>query len=134
MTIRRWRDRVKQARRRLRLFGASRYTLPPQPSLPIPELCVNKRQLVVALAAKLGRPKAEAARVIDALFGADGLIAAELRRARKVQISGFGNFEARRRNARTARNPRTGRTMTIKASVAPVFRAGKSLKDLVNRR
>jgi DNA-binding protein HU-beta len=95
---------------------------------------VNKRQLVVALAAKLGRPKAEAARVIDALFGADGLIAAELRRARKVQISGFGNFEARRRNARTARNPRTGRTMTIKASVAPVFRAGKSLKDLVNRR
>jgi DNA-binding protein HU-beta len=95
---------------------------------------VNKRQLVVALAAKLGRPKAEAARVIDALFGADGLIAAELRRARKVQISGFGNFEARRRKARTARNPRTGRTMTIKASVAPVFRAGKSLKDLVNRR
>jgi DNA-binding protein HU-beta len=95
---------------------------------------VNKRQLVVALAAKLGRPKAEAARVIDALFGADGLIAAELRRARKVQISGFGNFEARRRSARTARNPRTGRAMTIKASVAPVFRAGKSLKDLVNRR
>lgn len=95
---------------------------------------MNKRQLVVALAAKLGRPKAEAARVIDALFGADGLIAAELRRARKVQISGFGNFEARRRSARTARNPRTGRTMTIKASVAPVFRAGKSLKDLVNRR
>lgn len=95
---------------------------------------MNKRQLVVALAAKLGRPKAEAARVIDALFGADGLIAAELRRARKVQISGFGNFEARRRKARTARNPRTGRTMTIKASVAPVFRAGKSLKDLVNRR
>lgn len=95
---------------------------------------MNKQQLVVALAAKLGRPKAEAARVIDALFGAEGLIAAELRRSRKVQISGFGNFEPRRRSARTARNPRTGRTMTIKASVAPVFRAGKSLKDLVNRR
>jgi DNA-binding protein HU-beta len=95
---------------------------------------VNKHQLVIALAAKLGHSKAEAARIVDAVFGADGLIAGELRRGRKVQISGFGNFEARRRNARTARNPRTGRTMTIKASVAPAFRAGKGLKDLVNRR
>jgi DNA-binding protein HU-beta len=95
---------------------------------------VNKHQLVIALAAKLGHSKAEAARIVDAIFGADGLIAGELRRGRKVQISGFGNFEARRRNARTARNPRTGRTMTIKASVAPAFRAGKGLKDLVNRR
>jgi DNA-binding protein HU-beta len=95
---------------------------------------VNKQQLVGALAAKLGRPKAEAARIVDALFGAEGLLPAELRRGRKIQISGFGNFETRRRKARTGRNPRTGRAMTIKASVAPVFRAGKSLKDLVNRR
>jgi DNA-binding protein HU-beta len=95
---------------------------------------VNKQQLVSALAAKLGRPKAEAGRVVEALFGAEGLLPGELRRGRKVQISGFGNFETRRREARTGRNPRTGRAMTIKASVAPVFRAGKSLKDLVNRR
>jgi DNA-binding protein HU-beta len=72
--------------------------------------------------------------MVDAVFGAEGMIAAELRRGRKVQITGFGSFEPRRRKARTARNPRTGRAMTIKASVAPVFRAGKSLKDLVNRR
>ncbi len=95
---------------------------------------MNKQQLVGALAVKLGRSKAEAARCIDALFGADGLLPAELRRGRKVQISGFGNFETRRREARTGRNPRTGRAMTIRASVAPVFRAGKSLKDHVNRR
>jgi DNA-binding protein HU-beta len=95
---------------------------------------VNKQQLVGALAAKLGRPKAEAGRIVEALFGAEGLLTGELRRGRKVQISGFGNFETRRRKARTGRNPRTGRAMTIKASVAPVFRAGKSLKDLVNRR
>jgi DNA-binding protein HU-beta len=95
---------------------------------------VNKQQLGVALAEKLKRPKAEAARLLDALFGEEGIIAAELRRGRKVQITGFGNFETRRRKARTARNPRTGRAMAIKASVAPVFRAGKSLKDLVNRR
>jgi DNA-binding protein HU-beta len=51
-----------------------------------------------------------------------------------VQITGFGSFEPRRRLARTVTNPRTGRAMTIKASVAPVFRAAKNLKDLVNRR
>ncbi|MEO8138860.1 MAG: HU family DNA-binding protein [Gemmatimonadota bacterium] len=95
---------------------------------------MNKQQLVGALAAKLGRSKAEAGRIVEALFGAEGLLTGELRRGRKVQISGFGNFETRRRKARTGRNPRTGRAMTIKASVAPVFRAGKSLKDLVNRR
>jgi DNA-binding protein HU-beta len=95
---------------------------------------VNKQQLGIVLAAKLERPKAEAARILEALFGKEGVIAGELRRGRKVQITGFGNFETRRRKAYTARNPRTGRTMTIKASVAPVFRAGKGLKDLVNRR
>jgi DNA-binding protein HU-beta len=95
---------------------------------------VNKQQLVGALATRLGHSKAEASRIVDALFGAEGLVTGELRRGRKVQISGFGNFETRRRKARTGRNPRTGRAMTIKASVAPVFRAGKSLKDLVNRR
>ncbi len=98
------------------------------------ELPVNKQDLVKALAARLDCAKAEAARIVDAVFGTEGLIAGEMRRGRKVQISGFGNFESRKRKARTARNPRTGRAMTIKASVAPAFRAGKGLKDLLNRR
>jgi len=87
---------------------------------------VNRQQLVSALAARLGRPKAEMQRV--------GLIGGELRRGRKVQISGFGSFEARKRKARTGRNPRTGRAMAIKAAIAPVFRAGSGLKDSVNRK
>jgi DNA-binding protein HU-beta len=122
-------------RRRLRGVRNRRYTeRPARTPLSSLESRVNKQQLGVALASKLTRPKAEAARILDALFGKDGVIVAELRRGRKVQITGFGNFETRRRKARTARNPRTGRAMTIKASVAPVFRAGKGLKDLVNRR
>lgn len=95
---------------------------------------MNKQQLVIALAARLGKPKAEMARAIDALFGAEGLIGAELRRGRKVQISGFGSFESRKRKARTGRNPRTGRAMTIKAAIAPVFRAGSGLKHTVNKK
>lgn len=95
---------------------------------------MNKLQLVNALADRLGQPKAVASRAIEALFGADSLIAAELRRGRRVQLSGFGSFEPRRRQARTARNPRTGRTMTIKASLVPAFKAAKGLKDGINKR
>jgi len=95
---------------------------------------VNKQDLVQALAVRLDCPKAQAARIVDAVFGTEGLIGGELKRGRKVQISGFGNFEVRKRKARTGRNPRTGRAMSIRASVAPAFRAGKGLKDLLNRR
>ncbi len=95
---------------------------------------MNKPELVAALAAQLRTSKAVAARVVDALFGTEGIIALELKRGRKVQLSGFGAFEVRRRKARTVRNPRTGRAMLVKASIAPVFRAGKGLKGLLNRR
>lgn len=95
---------------------------------------MNRQQLAVAVAARTGRPKAEVVRALEAIFGADGLIAGELRRGRKVTISGFGSFETRKRKARTGRNPRTGRAMAIKASIAPVFRAGKGLKEAVNRK
>ena len=95
---------------------------------------MNKQDLAQALAARLDCPKAQAVRIVDAVFGTEGLIGGELKRGRKVQISGFGNFEVRKRKARTGRNPRTGRAMSIRASVAPAFRAGKGLKDLLNRR
>ncbi|MEP6689020.1 MAG: HU family DNA-binding protein, partial [Gemmatimonadales bacterium] len=52
----------------------------------------------------------------------------------KVAISGFGNFEIRKRAAREGRNPRTGTVINIKASTIPAFRAGKVLKELVNRK
>ena len=95
---------------------------------------MNKQELVDAVAKSLAKSKAEAGKIVEALFSPGGVIAAELRKGRKVQITGFGNFETRKRKARTGRNPRTGRAISIKASVAPVFRAGKGLKELVNKR
>ncbi len=94
---------------------------------------MNKTELVNALAmrANIGRP--EAARVVDALFDAPaGLIAQSLRAGNKVQLSGFGTFEARKRKGRTGRNPRTGEEIHIPASIAASFRAGKALKDTLN--
>jgi DNA-binding protein HU-beta len=78
--------------------------------------------------------KADAGRTVDALFDDKGIIAGELKRGAKVQITGFGNFEARKRSARVGRNPKTGATIQIKASIAPAFRAGKQLKMAVNNK
>ena len=95
---------------------------------------MNKQEMVEALATRLDTSKARASEVVEALFAPDGIIAAELEKGERVQISGFGNFETRRREARQGRNPQTGKTIDIEASVVPAFRPGKALKDLVNRR
>ena len=93
---------------------------------------MNKTDLVDALADETGMSKAEANRAIDAIFSPDaGIIAKQLGRDSKVQITGFGTFEARQRKARTGRNPRTGESIKIKASKAPAFKAGKGLKDSI---
>ena len=91
---------------------------------------MNKSDLVDALADKTGMTKADAARAVDALFSPDsGVIARALKGDKRVQITGFGTFEAKRRKARTGRNPRTGETIHIPATKTPGFRAGKGLKD-----
>ncbi len=95
---------------------------------------MNKSDLVNALAGKTKMSKADAGRTVEALFAPNGVIASELKKGAKVQITGFGNFEARKRSARKGRNPRTGKEIQIKASVAPVFRAGKGLKETVGRK
>lgn len=95
---------------------------------------MNKQDLVEALAQKLQSSKAHASEVIDTIFAPNGLIAGELKKGNRVQISGFGNFETRQRKARQGRNPQTGGSIKIKASTVPAFRPGKALKDLVNRR
>ena len=61
------------------------------------------------------------------------VIAEALAAGEKVQVVGFGSFEVRNRPARVARNPRTGEQIEIAASKAPVFKAGKALKDSVNK-
>ena len=93
---------------------------------------MNKSDLVDALAGATGMTKADASRAVDALFSpSDGIIAEALRGDRRVQITGFGTFEAKHRKARMGRNPRTGQTIQIAATKTPGFRAGKGLKDSV---
>ncbi len=95
---------------------------------------MNKPELVNAVAKRLDVTKARANEITELFFAPGGIIASELRRGGKVAISGFGNFETRRRAARQGRDPRSGKAINIKASTIPAFRAGKALKDLVNRK
>jgi DNA-binding protein HU-beta len=95
---------------------------------------VNKQELVATVAKRLGVTKARATEITELFFAPAGLIASELRRGAKVAIAGFGTFEGRQRAAREGRDPRSGAARTIKASTVPAFRAGKALKDLVNRK
>jgi DNA-binding protein HU-beta len=91
---------------------------------------VNKAELVSALSGATDMSRAEATRAIDALFGVDeGIIAKALRNGDKVQITGFGSFETKKREARKGRNPRTGKEINIAASTSAAFRIGKRLKD-----
>ena len=95
---------------------------------------MNKQELIGVVAKRLDVTRARAAEITDLFFAADGVIASELKRGGKVAISGFGNFELRRRAPREGRNPRTGKLMSIRSSLAPAFRAGRALKDVVNRK
>ena len=90
---------------------------------------MNKAELVAAIAdkAELSKKDAEAA-----LKAFTDVVAEELKKGEKIQLVGFGTFEVSERAARTGRNPQTGEEMTIPASRAPKFKAGKALKDLVN--
>ena len=95
---------------------------------------MKKSELVAAAAKRLGTSKARASEIVDAFFGAEGIVAGELRKGNTVQISGFGSFESRQRGARNGRDPKTGKSISIRASVVPAFRPGSALKALVNRR
>lgn len=92
---------------------------------------MNKSDLVDALADRTGMTKADSSRCVDALFNDDGVIARALAKKERVQITGFGTFEAKHRKSRQGRNPRTGQTIFIAATWTPSFRAGKGLKDAV---
>ena len=90
---------------------------------------MNKAELVAAIAdkAELSKKDADAA-----LKASTDVVAEELKKGEKIQLVGFGTFEVSERAARTGRNPQTGEEMTIPASKAPKFKAGKALKDLMN--
>jgi DNA-binding protein HU-beta len=93
---------------------------------------VNKTDMQDALASAAGLSKADATRAIEAIFGSSGIIASELKKGGKVQITGFGSFVVRHRAARTGRDPRTGQSLQIAAANVPAFKAGQALKDGVN--
>lgn len=93
---------------------------------------MNKTELIETLASQAGLSKADAGRAVEALFGDDGLIAGTLRKGDRVQITGFGTFVARKRAARTGRDPRSGAEINISAANVPAFKPGQALKDALN--
>ena len=91
---------------------------------------MNKAELVAAMADKAGLSKKDAEKALKAFTD---VVAEELAKGEKIQLVGFGTFEVAERPAREGRNPQTGATMKIAASKAPKFKAGKALKDVVNK-
>ena len=92
---------------------------------------MNKSELIAAMAAKTGETKKDAEAALNAFVG---VVTDTLVKGDKVQLVGFGSFEVRKRAARKGRNPQTKQEIKIPASKAPVFKAGKALKDLVNKK
>ena len=91
---------------------------------------MNKTELVAGVAEKTGMTKKDAEKAVSALFDT---IQEALAQDDKVQLIGFGTFETRERAARKGRNPQTGDEISIEASKSPVFKAGKALKDAINK-
>ena len=87
---------------------------------------MNKTELIAATAEKAGLTKKDAERVINATVET---ITSSLVKGDKVQVSGFGIFETKKREARTGRNPHTKETIQIPATRVPAFKASKALKD-----
>ncbi len=89
---------------------------------------MNKTELIAAVAEKAGLTKKDAERVVNATVET---ITEALCKGDKVQLSGFGIFEVKAREARVGRNPRTKETIQIPASKLPAFKASKTLKDAI---
>jgi DNA-binding protein HU-beta len=90
---------------------------------------MNKAELIETVADAADMSKSDATRAVDAITQA---ITDTLKKDEQVAIVGFGTFSLRKRAARSGRNPRTGETISIKASNVPAFKPGKALKDAVN--
>ena len=91
---------------------------------------MNRMELVAIAAEKAGMTKKDTDAAIKAMLEA---IEEALVKGEKVQLMGFGTFETKERPARQGKNPRTGESVTIPAARIPVFKAGKTLRDTVNK-
>ena len=92
---------------------------------------MNKTELIEAIAKDTGLTKKDAAKAIDAITGS---VTQALKKKDNVQLVGFGTFETAKRAAREGKNPQTGAAIKIPASTVPKFKAGKALKDAVNKK
>ena len=90
---------------------------------------MTKAELVEFVAENADLTKADAARALDAVVAG---VTKGLKKEGKVTLVGFGTFTAKKRAARTGRNPQTGAEVKIAARVVPGFKAGSKLKDAVN--
>lgn len=97
---------------------------------------LNKTELIEEVARRTGMSVAAARRTVDALLSTaprEGIIAGAVAKGDRVQITGFGTFERRRRKKRAGRNPQTGDEIVIPGGMYPAFSAGKSLKDRIGK-
>ena len=92
---------------------------------------MNKTELVEAIAKETGLSKKDTEKALKAFID---IVSKQLKKKDKVQPVGFGTFETSKRAARKGKNPQTGAEITIPAATVPRFKAGKALKDLVNKK
>ncbi len=91
---------------------------------------MNKEELVQEVAKKAKATQKDVAEVLSAFVD---VVEKTVSKGKKVTLVGFGTFEARKRAARTGRNPQTGKEIKIPAKTVPTFTAGKKFKELVNK-
>jgi len=92
---------------------------------------MNKADLITAIAGQTGLTRKDSEAAVKAFVN---IVTEELKKGGKVQIVGFGTFEASERAAREGRNPHTGESIEIEASRAPRFKAGRALKEALNEK
>jgi DNA-binding protein HU-beta len=90
---------------------------------------LNKKELIDSVTASTGETRRSVAGVIDATIDQ---IQKSVKKGDKVTIPGFGTFSRRARSARTARNPRTGESIKVRASKVPAFKPGAGFKEFVS--
>tara|TARA_B100000927_G_scaffold153544_1_gene123736 strand:+ start:4 stop:276 length:273 start_codon:yes stop_codon:yes gene_type:complete len=90
---------------------------------------MNKAEFISAVSEAAGSSKSEATAHVEAMIN---VVTNALKGDNEVALVGFGTFKAKKRDARTGRNPRTGESIQIAASTVPSFKAGKALKDALN--
>ncbi|MDQ3878723.1 MAG: HU family DNA-binding protein [Actinomycetota bacterium] len=89
---------------------------------------MNKKELIDSVASATGESKRTVSEVLDATINT---VQKQVKKGDRVSLPGFGTFSRRARSARTARNPRTGEEIKVKATKVPAFKPGAGFKDFV---